>query len=123
MRGLSRSDTTRYFDFAHVEKLDRGEGPAVQFLNHLLGIRSLDLISVADPDDRLSTGAGRRSVVLDDLYVVASGFGMELNPVSRRRPAHEHKFILFQVKEDSISDDIAIVAARNKLLRLIDAKI
>ncbi len=48
---------------------------------------------------------------------------MELNPVCRRCAADEYEFVLFQVKQNPVSNDKSIVAAGNKLLGLVDAEI
>src|SRR5208283_6126933 len=66
---------------------------------------------------------GEGTLVHLGLHVVAAGLGVELNPVRCRRYADIDKAVLFQVKENAISDDIAVVAARSKLLGAIDGEL
>jgi hypothetical protein len=48
---------------------------------------------------------------------------MELNPVCRRGAADKYELVLFQMEQNSISNDKSIVAAGNKLFGFIDAEI
>ena len=103
-------------DGAHIEELDLRYRAAVQLLYDLPGVRALDLEAVADAVHCLALGVAGGAVVLDDVYVIAAGLGMELDPVGARGAAHEDQFVLFQVKEDAVTDDIAVMAARHVLL-------
>ena len=107
----------------HVEELDLRHGPAVQLLQNLGRVRSLNLEPVAGTHDSLGARVGGGTLVHLGLHVVAAGLGVKLDPVRYGRNADKDKAVLFQVKENAIADDIAVVAARSKLLGAIDGEI
>jgi hypothetical protein len=48
---------------------------------------------------------------------------MKLNPIVNGGPAHEEQFILVQIKEDRVTDDISIVITSDELLGFVDSEI
>jgi hypothetical protein len=48
---------------------------------------------------------------------------VELNPIGGRIASNEGKFVVGQIKQNSVTDHVAIVAARGKLLGLVNGKI
>ena len=100
-----------------------GNRSAVQFLDHLLGVRSLNLVAVRIANHRLAHRAGGRAVVVDRRHIVSAGLGMELNPVGGRSAADEHQLVLFQMEQNAVADHIAVVAAGHELLGAVDGEL
>src|SRR5690606_19317025 len=84
----------RNLDRAHVEELDLLDRAAVELLDHLPSVRTLYLEAVALANDGLAHRAGRGTIVLLDLDVVAAGRGVELDPVRRGRAADVDELVL-----------------------------
>src|SRR5262249_12756573 len=112
----------RDIDRVHVEELDLGYRTAVQLLDYVLRVRSLNLIAIVPPRHRTAAGDRRRAFVARRLDVESAGFRVELNPVRGRRPAHIEQLVLFEMKEDAVADDVAVGRAGSVLLRAIDGE-
>src|SRR5665213_161025 len=107
----------------HVKKLDIRDRAAVQLFNYLFGVRTLNLVAVALADDRLAAGTGRRAIVLFGGDVVAAGFGVELNPIGGGRAPDEYQLVLFHVKQNTVADNMAAVAAGHELFRAVHGEL
>ena len=57
------------------------------------------------------------------LHVVAAGLAVVLHPVVHRRPADQVEPVLFEVEQDDVADDVAVVIAGDVLLGLVRAEI
>ncbi len=62
----------------------------------------------------------RRTIVLPDIDVVATSFTMKLDPVCGGRSANKQQLVFGQVEQDAVTDDVAVITARNHLLRFVD---
>src|SRR5688500_5987748 len=49
---------------------------------------------------------------MDDFNVVTTGFSVETNPVGGRRAAYKHEFILGQMEQNAVADNVTTVAYR-----------
>src|SRR5690606_18969629 len=107
----------------HVEEVQLFQFAAVQFFDNGPGVRTLDLVAVADTFDRLATRAGRRTIVVNDFNVVAAGFRVVANPVGGRSAAYEYELVLGQMEQNAVADDVAAVADRNVLLGAVDREV
>src|SRR6266853_2499523 len=114
--------TSRDVDDVHAEKLDVRKRPTVELFDHLLRVRPLNLVAVKVAHDGLPGWDRGRSVVLSRRHVISAGLGMELNPARRRRAPDVTELVLFQMKENSVANHIAVVGARSELFRLVDGK-
>ncbi len=103
-------------DLVHEEELDLGDRAAVQLLDHVLGVRALDLEAVVVTVHSPAHGGRRRAIVAADVDVPLAFLGLELDPVHRRGAAHEQIGLLGQAEQDAVADDVARVAQRHHLL-------
>ena len=110
-------------DVAHPEELDVRERAAVELLDHILGVRALDLVAVELAGDRLAHRARRRAVVVFGRDVIAAGLGVEFDPVGGRVAADVTELVLGEIEQDAVADHVAIVGAGRELLGLIDREI
>ena len=108
---------------SHVEEVQLLQFAAMQFFDYSPGVRTLDLITIADAFNRFATRTGRRTVVVGDFDVVAAGFSVVTNPVGGRSAADEDQFILLQVEQDAVADHMAAVADRNVLLGAVNREV
>src|SRR5262245_19603809 len=97
---------------AHVEELELLQRPAVDLLDHLPRVRSLNLEPPQAPGDSVPVRTCRRPLVLDDFYVVSPGPRLVLQPVGGRTTADEHELALGLAEEDPVADDMAIGGRR-----------
>src|SRR5881394_4493521 len=95
----------------------------VRLLDHFPGVRPLDLEAVVGAVDRQALGVAGRAVVLLRLDVEAAGLGVELDPARRRGAADEHHVVLFEVEEDAVADDLAVVVGRRELLGAVHREV
>ncbi len=105
---------------AHVEELDLRQRAAVGLLQDIQRGRALDLEPV-----ELAAAAriDGRALVARELDVVVAGLGMELHPVVRRGPADQAHAVLFEMEEDPVADDVAVVVAHDELLGLVHREV
>src|SRR5207245_8960427 len=61
-----------------------------------------------------------RPLVSFYLSLIAASFRVELHPIGRGRSPDKIEFVVVQMKENGIANDVAVVVAGNKLLGLID---
>ena len=115
--------TSADVDGSHIEEFDFRRRAAIQFLNDLPGVRTLNLIAVTSANHRFSPWIGRRPVVLLDFYIVSARFGMELDPTCSRRASDKHQFVRLQVKQDSVANHMAVVTAGSELLGSVDREL
>src|SRR5690606_7823611 len=105
---------------AHVEELELVERLAVELLDHVPGARALDLEAPGDALHRLAHRAARRTVVMDDLDVVAAGLTVVAQPVGGRSAADVNELFFLEPEDDAVADDVAVRRGRHVLLRLVD---
>ena len=100
-----------------------GNAAAVELLDDVLRVRTLDLVAVELAEDRLAHGPRRRTVVVLDLDVIVAGLGVELDPVRGRVAADEDQGVLGEIEQDAVADHLAVVVARRELLGLVDGEV
>src|SRR5690606_5057361 len=105
---------------AHVEELELVERGAVELLDHVPGLRALDLEAPRNAVHRLAHRAARRARIVDDVDVVLALLGLEHQPAGGRRAADIDELFLGQVEDDTVADYVAIGRGRDVLLRLVD---
>ncbi len=74
-------------------------------------------------NDRLAHRAGGRSIVLLHRYIVSACRSVKLDPVGGRRATDENELVLVQVKQNPITDHVAIVVTRDELLGSVDREL
>src|SRR5687767_6619054 len=92
-------------DVVHREELHVGDRSAIDLVEDLFGVRSLDLESIVTTRDRLAARMGRGAVVTNEVDLVAAGLAVELQPVHRGCAAHEQQFVLVEMEQDAVTDD------------------
>ena len=110
-------------DGVHREELHVGDRAAVDLVEDLLGVRSLDLEAVVAARDGLAARMRGRAVIANEVDLEAAGLAVELQPVHRGRAAHEQQLVLVEVEQDAVADDVAVVAGRHHLLGAVDREI
>ncbi len=110
-------------DGVHGEELHVRDRAAVQLVQHLLGVRTLHLEAVVTAVDRLALRIARRAVVTDHVDLEAAGLAVELDPVHRRGAADEQQLVLVEIEQDAVADDVAVMADRHHLLRLVHLEV
>ena len=108
-------------DVAHVEELELRRLAADHLLQHLHRVRALKLEAIRLAVERV--GPRRRTLVERDLHVVAAGGRVELDPVEHRDAAHEIELVFSEVEQDHVADHVAVVAAGDELLGLVDGEV
>jgi hypothetical protein len=110
-------------ELAHVEEAHLLERPAVELLDDLPGVGALDLEAVVLAVHGGTVRAGRRTVVVAELDVVAAGLGVELQPVRAGSAADVHVLVLALVEEDAVADHAAVGGGGHELLRRVQREI
>ena len=110
-------------DRVHGEEFDVGNRAAVELLQHFGGIRPLDLVAIVAPRNRLAARMRGRAIVADHVHLEAAGLAVKLDPVHRRRAADEQQFVLVEIEQDAVADDVAVVTDRHHLLRLVHGEV
>ena len=110
-------------DRVHREELHVGDRTAVDLVENLPGVRALHLEAIVPARDGLAARMRGRTIVADEIHLEAAGLGMELQPVHRRRTADEHQFVLLEVEQDAVADDVAFVAGGHHLLRAVHREV
>ena len=83
----------------------------------------MNLVAVASANHRFSAGIGGRPVVLGGGDLESAGFGLELDPTGGRRASDKHQLVGLQVKQDSVADHMAVVAAGSELFGSVHWKL
>jgi hypothetical protein len=110
---LARDREARHMEEAQLRRLFAG-----RFADDVHGAGTLHLVSI---ENRIALPV-ERVVVAPDAHVVAARAGMEVQPVDRRRNADGLVFVLLEVEEDVVADDVAVVVDGDELLRHVDRK-
>ena len=100
----------------HVEELQFAGRLADRLLDHLHGVRALDLEAIGLA---LAVGAQSRALVEFDLHVVLAGRGVEHHPVQRRRAADQIELVRGEIEQDDVADHVAFGRDRHELLGLV----
>ncbi len=103
---------------SHVEELQVRGLLAEHLLHGLHRVRALDLEPVL-PAGPLGPCALHGALVTLQHDVVAARLRMELHPVVHRRATDDVESLPAQVSQNDVADDVAVVAARDELLRLV----
>ncbi len=110
-------------DGVHREELHVGNRPAIDLVEDLLGVRSLHLEAIVAARDGLAARMRGRAVIANEVHLVAAGLAVELQPVHRRRAAHEQQFVLVEMEQDAVTDDETVIAGGHHLLGAVDGKV
>src|SRR5262245_59659342 len=108
-------------DFSHVEEFDLRYGLTVELIQNLRGIRTLNLVSVQSSNNRDVAGNG--PLVSRQRDVIFAGFGEALNPIVDGESTDKKQFILIQVKQNGVADNVSVIVASNKLLCFINGSV
>ena len=92
---------------------------AIELLDDVLGLGALNLEAIELAADGVAVRTRRRAVVIGRGDVVATGLGVELHPVARRRAADDDEAVFAEVEQDGVADDMAAVRAGHELLGLV----
>ena len=103
-----------------LKNLMSGIGLPVAFAMTFGGVRALHLVAVRPCAPAL---VHERALVALAVGVVAAGLDVELHPVQRGRTADEVELVRREVKQDRVADDVAVMVARDELLRRVDAEV
>src|SRR3954462_5494967 len=90
-----------------MEELHVGDRAAVDLLEDLACLRTLDLESVVRAIDRLAVRAAVGAWVVREAHAILVDCGLELHPVRRRSTADQDKLILALAKDDHVADHMA----------------
>ena len=102
----------------HVEEAQLRRLLARRLADDVHGAGTLDLVAV---QDRIAL-AIERVVVAPDAHVVAARRRVIVQPVDRRRNADGLVLVLFEVEENVVADDVAVVVDGDELLGHVDGE-
>src|SRR5262245_49771624 len=103
----------------HLKKPDVGRRLFRNLLHYFYAIRTLNLES----ENLAPALVASRPLVSFRCCAISAILQIELHPVRSRRPSDKIEFIVVEIEENGIADNVAVLVARNKLLRLIDFEI
>src|SRR5690606_28558829 len=110
-------------DPVDVEELDVRKRTAVQLLEDLVRLRTLDLVAVVRAQDALAFRTRRRTRVVLDAHVPLAVSGAEHQPVRGRSAADEDELVLALTEDDVVADDVAGRGDRNVVLRTVQVEV
>ena len=103
----------------HVEEAQLRRLLARRLANDVHRAGTLHLVAV---QNRIAL-AVERVVVAPDAHVVAARRGVVVQPVDRRRNADGLVFVLLEVEQDVVADDVAVVIDGDELLGHVDREL
>ena len=115
----SRADV----DPIDMKELHFRDGTAVDPVEDLVGVRTLDLEAVMRAINRLAVGAGIGPRIVCQANLVVVDRLLELDPVGRRRTANQHEFILALAENDHVADDMAGRCHRHEMLGAVQIEV
>ncbi len=103
----------------HVEEAQLRRLLTRRLADDVHGAGTLDLVAV---QDRIALPI-ERVVVAPDAHVVAAGGGVIVQPVDGRRNADGLVLVLFEVEENVVADDVAVIVDGYELLGHVDGEL
>src|SRR5262249_18567016 len=110
------------FYVSHVEELDLWDRTAVEFVENLVSVGTLDLEAIRRTDYRSASGIAGGALIARRLDVPAARGALEFDPVGGRCASDINELILCKMEEDAVPDNVSVIAAWREMFCSIDGE-